>query len=80
LSAIVLEVLRFSVHGQLYGWRQWLIVIASLCMNTSLIFWTLPDTYPKVVLVAFYTQWTLPGAFFYLWGLINKMPMPPSLP
>jgi hypothetical protein len=77
----MIEGLRFAIHRPVYGWRQGVVVLASLCLNIGVVLWTLPNTYLKVVPVALYNEWTLPGTMFYVWGLLTKMlPPPPNFP
>ena len=82
LVSLLVEGIRYYIHPALYIWQTWLLVGSSLAMNTGYHMWSLPQTYPKVLISAFYNQTALPYVAIYLWQFLIKLipPLPAGSP
>ena len=80
VASVLVEAIRYYIHPTLYLWVTWVLVGSSIGLNFAYHLWSLPNSYPRVLVSAFYNQTALPYVAIYMWELLKKLipPLPQS--
>ena len=81
VASLFVKVLRYQLFQQAYvEFLAWGLVSGAVMINLAYHYWSMPETYLKVGVSAFYNQMTLTPAAAYVWTFIKATMSPPIPP
>jgi len=70
---LLVEALRYPLFPGQYTGRWWAVIVFCVLINLSYHIWNLPDTFPKVIVSAAWTQMPMPYLIYTLLRLGERL-------